>query len=266
MPQPGGMMYATARDVTERHRFERALQEKNIELANANQAKNSFLASMSHELRTPMNAIIGFTGTLLMKLPGPLNTDQEKQLQTVQSSAKHLLSLINDLLDLAKIEAGKVDLHLEPTDCKAVVEEVATTLRPQAEGKGLALRVTLPDQEMTISADHRALSQIIINLANNAIKFTERGGVHLKVSPGEANGKRIVEFSVEDTGIGIRPENQAKLFAAFTQVEGKARHTREGTGLGLHLSQKLAELLGGKITFRSEYGKGSTFTLALKEA
>jgi signal transduction histidine kinase len=231
----------------------------------ASQAKDHFLATMSHELRTPMNAIIGFTGTLLMKLPGPLNTDQEKQLQTVQSSAKHLLSLINDLLDLAKIEAGKVELKLEPTDCKAVVEEVVTTLRPQAEGKGLALQVTLPDREMTISADHRALSQIILNLANNAIKFTERGGVHLKVSPGEVNGKRMVEFSVQDTGIGIRQEDQLKLFAAFAQVDGQARQSREGTGLGLHLSQKLAELLGGKITFHSEYGKGSTFTLALKE-
>jgi PAS domain S-box-containing protein len=265
MPQPGGIMYATARDVTERHRFEKALREKNIELANANQAKDRFLATMSHELRTPMNAIIGFTGTLLMGLAGPLTTDQEKQLRTVQGSAKHLLALINDLLDLAKIEAGKVDLHLEPTNCKTVVEEVVTTLRPQAEGKGLALQVTLPDQALTISADRRALSQIIINLANNAIKFTERGSVHLKVSPGEANGKRMVEFSVEDTGIGIRPEDQLKLFAEFAQVD-QARRSREGTGLGLHLSQKLAELLGGKITFRSEYGKGSTFTLALREA
>jgi PAS domain S-box-containing protein len=266
MPQPGGMMYATARDVTERHRFERALQEKNVELANANQAKDRFLATMSHELRTPMNAIIGFTGTLLMKLPGPLNAEQNKQLSTIQSSARHLLSLINDLLDLAKIDAGKVELHLEPTDCKAVVEDVVTTLRPRAEDKGLALRVTLPDQALTISADRRALSQIIINLANNAIKFTERGSVHLKVSPGEANGRRMVEFSVEDTGIGILPEDQLKLFAAFAQVDAQARRSREGTGLGLHLSQKLAELLGGKITFRSEYGKGSTFTLALKEA
>ena len=241
------------------------LQQMNIELKNANQAKDRFLATMSHELRTPMNAIIGFTGTLLMGLPGPLTADQEKQLRTVQASAKHLLALINDLLDLAKIEAGKVDLHLEPTDCKAVVEEVATTLRPQAEDKGLALQVTLPDQALTISADRRALNQIILNLTNNAIKFTERGGVHLKLSPGEANGKRMVEFSVEDTGVGIRPEDQLKLFAAFTQVD-QARRTREGSGLGLHLSQKLAELLGGKITFRSEYGKGSTFTLALTEA
>jgi len=220
---------------------------------------------MSHELRTHMNAIIGFTGTLLMGLAGPLTADQEKQLRTVQASAKHLLALINDLLDLAKIEAGKVELKLEPTDCKAVVEEVVATLRPQAEGKGLALQVTLPDQALTIHADRRALSQIIINLANNAIKFTERGSVHLKVNPGEANGKRMVEFSVEDTGVGIRPEDQVKLFAAFAQVD-QARRSREGTGLGLHLSQKLAELLGGKITFRSEYGKGSTFTLALKEA
>jgi two-component system sensor histidine kinase/response regulator len=248
----------------ELNRSREELQLLNAKLEAANLAKDRFLATMSHELRTPMNAIIGFTGTLLMKLPGPLNAEQNKQLSTIQSSARHLLSLINDLLDLAKIEAGKVELKFETTDCKAVVEEVVTTLRPQAESKRLALQVTLPDQALTISADRRALSQIIINLANNAIKFTERGSVHLKVSPGEANGRRMVEFSVEDTGIGIRPEDQLKLFAAFTQV-GQASRGREGTGLGLHLSQKLAELLGGKITFRSEYGKGSTFTLALKE-
>ncbi len=173
--------------------------------------------------------------------------------------------MINDLLDLAKIEAGKVELHLEPTGCQTVIDEVVATLRPQAEGKGLAFRVTMPDKALTINTDRRALSQIILNLANNAIKFTERGSIHLKVSPGEADGKRTIEFRVEDTGVGIRPEDQTKLFKAFTQVDAQIRRAREGTGLGLHLSQKLAELLGGRITFQSEYGKGSTFTLALTE-
>jgi len=233
-------------------------------LADANQAKDRFLASMSHELRTPLNAIIGFTGTLLMKLPGPLNTDQEKQLRTVQTGANHLLALINDLLDLAKIESGKVELNLVPTDCKKVIEEVAASLRPQAEGKGLEFTVTVP-QGLTMRSDRRALSQIVINLTNNAIKFTERGAVRVKAEQREGNGGRALEISVEDTGIGIRPEDQKRLFGAFTQVDDSANRRYEGTGLGLHLSQKLAEALGGKIELKSEYGKGSTFTLVLQE-
>ena len=138
--EEGVLVSSSIRDVTERKRFERTLQEKNIELENANLAKDRFLASMSHELRTPLNAIIGFTGTLLMKLPGPLLPDQEKHLRTVQTSGRHLLSLINDLLDLAKIESGKVELNLEPVSCASVVEEVVTALRPAAESKGLDVR------------------------------------------------------------------------------------------------------------------------------
>jgi len=233
-------------------------------LADANQAKDRFLASMSHELRTPLNAIIGFTGTLLMKLPGPLNADQEKQLRTVQTGANHLLALINDLLDLAKIDAGKVELNLVPTECKEVIEEVAASLRPQAEGKGLEFTVTVP-QGLTVRSDRRALTQIVINLANNAIKFTERGGVRIRAERREENGSRALEISVEDTGIGIRPEDQKKLFGAFTQVDDSANRRYEGTGLGLHLSQKLAQALEGRIELKSEYGKGSTFTLVLQE-
>src|SRR5258708_27347523 len=173
-----GMHYARlVRDISERKRFERALQEKNLELENANLAKDRFLATMSHELRTPLNAIIGFTGTLLMKLPGPLNADQEKQLKTVQASGKHLLALINDLLDIAKIDAGKVELHREPTACRAVIEEAITTLRPMAEAKGLELTFSPAKDEMLVQTDRRALSQIVINLVNNAIKFTDSGGV-----------------------------------------------------------------------------------------
>ena len=233
-------------------------------LANANQAKDRFLASMSHELRTPLNAIIGFTGTLLMKLPGPLNADQEKQLRTVQTGARHLLALINDLLDLSKIEDGKVALNLVPVDCKEVIDEVAASLRPQAEAKGLEFSVAVP-QALVVRSDRRALSQIVINLANNAIKFTERGSVRIVALRREENGSRTSEISVEDTGIGIRPEGQKKLFGAFTQVDDSASRRYEGTGLGLHLSQKLAEALGGRIELKSEYGRGSTFTLVLPE-
>ena len=259
-------VFAAARDVTERKRFEQTLQEKNLELENANFAKDRFLASMSHELRTPLNAIIGFTGTLLMKLPGPLNPEQGKQLGTIQVSARHLLSLINDLLDLAKIESGKVEVHFDDVDCRSVVNEVASALGPLAEAKGLAFEVSTPKKDVVVRTDRRAFSQIVINLTNNAIKFTERGHVRIAVArtrDGDARGG--TEICVSDTGAGIRPEDKARLFHAFEQLESTSARRHEGTGLGLHLSQKLAALLGGHITFESEHGKGSTFTLVLPD-
>jgi protein-histidine pros-kinase len=261
--EEGVLVSSSIRDVTERKRFERALQEKNIELEKANLAKDLFLATMSHELRTPLNAILGFTGTLLMKLPGPLTGDQEKQLRTVQGSARQLHSLINDLLDLAKIESGKVELNLEPVDCQGVVQEVALALRPSAEAKGLEFEATVSPPDLAVRADRRALSQILLNLTSNAIKFTEKGRVRLLVGRRPEAARTLTEFSVSDTGIGILAEDQAKLFQAFTQVERPRKKRHEGTGLGLHLSRKLAELLGGRITLQSEPGKGSTFTLVL---
>jgi two-component system sensor histidine kinase/response regulator len=234
---------------------------------------------MSHELRTPLNAIIGFTGTLLMRLPGPLTADQEKQLTIVQSSARHLLSLINDLLDLAKIQSGKVELHLEPVVYQEVIGEVAANLRQLAEQKGLRFDLAVPDEPIVLQTDRRALSQIIINLTNNAIKFTEYGSVQVSLrrranDQGQIAAKEtaaplvvglssLVEFAVYDTGIGIRAEDQAGLFEAFTQA--RPAFAREGTGLGLHLSQRLAELLGGSIEFTSAFGQGSLFTLLIPE-
>lgn len=264
--EDGTLVSSAIRDITERKRFEEALQLKNIELANANQAKDRFLASMSHELRTPLNAIIGFTGTLLMKLPGPLNADQEKQLRTVQTSARHLLSLINDLLDLAKIEAGKTDLSFATIDCREVIEDVLASLLPQAQAKDLQLVSLLPDAALTINTDKRALSQIIINLVNNAIKFTARGSIRVDAKYSGDSGEKCVHVSVKDSGVGIRPEDQAKLFAAFARVNIAGQPLQEGTGLGLHLSRKLTDLLGGKITLQSEYGVGSTFTVILPAA
>ena len=258
-------VFAAARDVTERKRFEQTLQEKNVELENANLAKDRFLASMSHELRTPLNAIIGFTGTLLMRLPGPLTADQEKQLQTIQSSGRHLLSLINDLLDLAKIESGKVQLNLEPIACKAILQEVATALAPLAESKGLKFEVKLPSRDFEVRTDRRALSQILLNLATNAVKFTEKGYVRLELLQRRENGGGLTEISVQDSGVGIKPEDQAKLFQAFVQVGLSSSRRFEGTGLGLHLSQKLCGLLGGHINLRSEPGKGSTFTIVIPD-
>ena len=257
--EAGRLVMSAIRDISERKRFERALQEKNIELERASRAKDRFLATMSHELRTPLNAIIGFTGLMLMKLPGPLTAEQEKQLGLVQSSGKHLLSLINDLLDLAKIESGRVELVLEPVSCDAVLDEVVQTLKPTADSKGLWLRIEADTPCPAVRADRRALQQILINLAGNALKFTVKGGVTLALR--EAGGR--VSIAVRDTGIGISGEDRARLFHAFTQVGEPRARRAEGTGLGLHLSVKLAELMGGGIAVDSEPGRGSVFTLDL---
>jgi signal transduction histidine kinase len=242
----------------------REIAMKNLELAEASRMKSAFIANMSHELRTPLNAIIGFTGALLMKLPGPLTSEQDRQLTTIRSSARHLLSLINDILDVAKIEAGKVTLSLEQVQCQALMNEVADTLRPLAAQKGLALEVELASEPITLNTDRRALTQILINLANNAIKFTEKGQVKLSLRQRVDDGAHITEFSVADSGQGIREEDQAKLFQAFSQLDSTSTRHAEGAGLGLYLSQNLANLLGGSLFFSSDFGKGSTFTLALK--
>lgn len=243
----------------------REIALKNLELAEASRMKSAFIANMSHELRTPLNAIIGFTGALLMKLPGPLTDEQDRQLNTIRSSARHLLSLINDILDVAKIEAGKVTLSLEPVHCQQLMGEVADTLRPLAAQKGLEVFIELPEQPIVLQTDRRALAQILINLANNAIKFTEKGMVKLTLSEHKDDkGQEITEFNVIDSGSGIKADDQAKLFQAFSQLDSTSTRHAEGAGLGLYLSQNLANLLGGSLFFSSDFGKGSTFTLALK--
>jgi PAS domain S-box-containing protein len=263
--EDGVLVSSAIRDITDRKRIELALQEKNLELEKAILAKDRFLATMSHELRTPLNAIIGFTGTLLMRLPGPLTADQEDQLKTVQGSGRQLLSLINDLLDLAKIESGKVELDFEPVSCQSVIDEIAAALRPQAENKGLHFEVQILAKDIVVFTDRRALCQIIINRTNNALKLTDQGSISLQFGQRRANERTFTEISVRDSGIGIREQDREKLFMAFTQVHTPGAPRREGTGLGLHLSQKLAALLGGEIRFASEYGKGSTFTLSIAE-
>ena len=260
-----GMLVSSAiRDITERKRYERELQEKNIELEQASMAKDRFLAGMSHELRTPLNAIIGFTGTMLMKLPGPLNAEQEQQMRIIQSSARHLLSLINDILDLAKIESGKLELHEEEIYVRDIVFEVRAALQTMADQKGLRIENIIPPDRVPVRADRRALHQIILNLVNNAIKYTEKGSVRIELSQRTAaDGTRCVDVNVIDTGIGIKPDDQEKLFRAFEQVDPSNTRRYEGAGLGLYLSQKLAKMLGGDVHFTSEYGKGSMFTLTL---
>ena len=242
----------------------REIALKNLELAEASRMKSAFIANMSHELRTPLNAIIGFTGALLMKLPGPLTVDQDKQLNTIRSSARHLLSLINDILDVAKIEAGKITLAIEAVQCQALITEVADTLRPLAQQKGLALEVALAEQPVTLDTDRRALTQIMINLLNNAIKFTEHGTVRISLVQRLDGGQLLTEMSVADSGAGIKEEDQSKLFQAFSQLDSTSTRHAEGAGLGLYLCQNLANVIGGALFFHSDYGSGSTFTLALR--
>ena len=269
--EEGLYVSSAIRDVTDRKRIEQALRDKNLELENAALVKDRFLASMSHELRTPLNAIIGFTGTLLMKLPGPLNAEQEKQLRIVQTGARHLLSLINDLLDVAKLNANKLTLHMESLDCAAVVDDVAATLAPEAQRKGIAFSVHTPGRPVVLKTDRRALSQILINLVGNAVKFTPPGAsvevVLEEDAPAPPGGAlRAVRVHVRDTGPGISEREQPRLFEAFSRVETSDRRHHEGTGLGLHLSRKLAEALGGTVSLHSREGEGSTFTVEFKEA
>ncbi len=260
----GTLISSSIRDISERRRVERALHDKNLELERANQAKDRFLATMSHELRTPLNAIIGFTGVLLMKLPGPLTAEQESQLGMVEASGKHLLSLINDLLDLAKIESGKVEVQLAPLVLQPLITEVAATLRPAARAKGLLLELELPDTDVLVWTDRRSLQQVLINLTNNAIKFTDQGQVRVRLEADPDDGSGTVRVSVIDTGIGIASEDRDRLFQAFSQLgTGPARHQVEGTGLGLYLCGRLAQLLGGRIDFDSRPGQGSCFSLLL---
>jgi protein-histidine pros-kinase len=260
---PGGRLtMAALRDITDRKLIERQLREQNVELERASKAKDNFLAGMSHELRTPLNAIIGFTGTMLMKLPGPLNAEQEHQLRLVQASGKHLLSIINDLLDLAKIESGRVQIALEPVDCLRVIEEVVQSLQPLARDKGLTLRIETFDGPVTAIADRRALGQILINLVNNAIKFTDTGEVCLTLMP-DATGQGSLKITVHDTGSGIPKADLDRIFRVFERSTASAKATDEGTGLGLYISRKLADLLNGTITVSTVVGEGSTFTVSL---
>jgi PAS domain S-box-containing protein len=256
---------AAARDIAELKDAEEALRRTNAELERANLSKDRFLASMSHELRTPLNAIIGYTGTLLMGLAGDLNEEQTQQVGTVQTSGKHLLSLINDLLDLAKIESGKVDIASEAVDCAAMIEDVASSLRPSAEEKGISLVVTRPENPVRLVTDRRVVSQILLNLISNAVKFTDAGSVRVELAPGHGRNGGSWVFRVCDTGVGISTGDRDKVFGAFEQVGDSVTRRHEGTGLGLHISQRLAELVGGTISFESELGVGTTFWLDLPE-
>jgi PAS domain S-box-containing protein len=238
------------------------LEEANIRLLELDRLKSMFLASMSHELRTPLNSIIGFTGLLLMGMAGELNEEQNKQLGLVKNSAKHLLDLINDILDISKIEAEKIDLDINEFNLKDVVNEIIAEASPFVNEKDLKL-ISDVSHDINMMSDKRRVKQILMNLVSNAIKFTESGSVRVKVV---LDSNNMIEFAVMDTGIGITKKDQDKLFAPFQQLDMSSSKKYEGTGLGLYLCSKLVDILGGNIKMSSEPGKGSCFifTLPLK--
>lgn len=234
----------------------------------ADRLKSTFLATMSHELRTPLNSIIGFTGIILQGLAGPLNPEQEKQLGMVRGSARHLLELINDVLDISKIEAGQLEVRFERFNLARSIERVTATMRPLTEKKGLRLEAHVAAGIGEIHSDRRRVEQILLNLLNNATKFTERGRVVLtaEFAQNALNGQEDVsslQIRVTDTGIGIQPEHLSMLFQPFRQIDIGLSRQHEGTGLGLAICRRLATLLGGEIRVCSTPFEGSEFILTL---
>jgi len=235
------------------------IETKNHDLERADQMKSEFLANMSHELRTPLNAIIGFSELLQEQFYGPLNTEQDEYLANIRTAGEHLLGLINDILDLSKIEAGRMELDLEDLDLPHILASSITIVKEKAHTCGVHLSVDAGDTG-AVAADARKLKQIIFNLLSNAVKFTPSGGAVALTA--RADGA-MVEIAVADTGAGISAEDQPKLFREFTQVDGSLSRRHEGTGLGLALTRRLVELHGGTIGVRSAPGEGSTFTVRM---
>lgn len=237
------------------------LERLNRELELAGAAKSDFLASMSHELRTPLNSVIGFSDIMLQGMAGELNEEQHRQMEMINSSGKHLLLLINDVLDLSKVEAGRMEPEPEPFDLCGVVHEALDAVRPQAERSGLALVADGTGVSCDVVSDARMVKQILLNLLSNAIKFTETGAVSVTVVESDSS----VAIAVGDTGPGIAANDLKRIFEAFTQVRVHD-HRPDGTGLGLTVSSKLAALLGGELSVVSARGDGSTFTFTLPKA
>jgi len=235
------------------------LEAANRELGAASQHKSEFLANMSHELRTPLNAIIGFSEVLSERMFGELNEKQEEYLKDIHASGQHLLSLINDILDLSKIEAGRMELEVTDFDLPMAIDDAMTLIRERAARRSIALHTRVDERLGQVQADERKIRQVLLNLLSNAIKFTPEGG-RIEVGAKPVNG--FVEVSVSDTGVGIAPEDQEAVFEEFRQV-GTADKKVEGTGLGLALSRKFIELHGGKIWVKSQIGQGSTFTFTV---
>ena len=230
------------------------------QLAAANRHKSEFLANMSHELRTPLNAVIGFSEVLQERMFGELNDKQGEYVQDILTSGRHLLSLINDILDLSKVEAGRMELELAPFHLPTALESALSFLRERATRHGIALGLDVDERLDDFVADERKVRQVVLNLLSNAVKFTPEGGrVEVRALLEDA----FVKISVSDTGAGIAPGDQAKIFEAFSQVGTDKARKHEGTGLGLTLTQRFVELHGGEISVESTVGKGSTFAFTL---
>jgi signal transduction histidine kinase len=236
------------------------IQEKSQQLEIADQHKSAFLANMSHELRTPLNAVIGFSEMLTARYFGELTAKQAEYVNDIHGSGKHLLSLINDILDLSKIEAGRTELELAEFDLPAALDNALTLVRERAQRGGVALRLEADPQLRAFRGDERKLKQVMLNLLSNAVKFTPSGGA-VSVAAKQVNGN--AEIAVSDTGVGIAPADQEAIFEAFRQVGTDVTRKREGTGLGLALARRFVELHGGTIRVASAPGKGSTFTVTL---
>ena len=277
-------LYTVGHDVTERkHLLEElkaraeAMERNSAELAIAKEAaessdrlKSIFLATMSHELRTPLNSIIGFTGIVWQGLAGPVNAEQKKQLGMVRESARHLLALINDVLDISKIEAGELAVHYARFDLQASIIKVVDIARPLAQSKLLELHAHIAPEVREMSGDMRRVEQILLNLLSNAIKFTERGSVTLEAailddfcSDQAALPRKALSVAITDTGIGIKPEDLVRLFQPFRQLDTALSRNHEGTGLGLAICRRLAGLMGGTVVAQSQWQVGSIFTVTL---
>jgi PAS domain S-box-containing protein len=266
--QQSNLFEQLQRELTERQQAEQQLTQRNEELIRATRLKDEFLANMSHELRTPLNAILGMTEGLQEEVFGPVNERQLKALQTVERSASHLLALINDILDLAKIESGQIELECFPTAIAPLCKSSITFVKHQALKKQIQISVNLPLNLPDIVLDERRIRQVLINLLNNAVKFTPEGGsITLEVTLPQATEEKTktyyLRFAVIDTGIGISPENIKKLFQPFMQVDSALNRQYQGTGLGLALTKRIVDLHGGRVGLTSEVGVGSCFTIDL---
>jgi PAS domain S-box-containing protein len=254
-------VFAAARDVTDRRRIESTLQERNVQLEHASRMKSEFLATMSHELRTPLNSVIGFSEALKDGLIGEMSESQQDYIGDIFTSGQHLLSLINDILNFAKIEAGQLRYELERVPVAALLADLEVLVTPQVAQRGLSYRSAAGEGGLAVWADEEKTRQILLNLVTNAIKFTEPGGA---ISVSYHRADRGVRIRVTDTGRGIAPEQQARIFDPFVQVD---RHltaeSQQGVGLGLAISRDLARGMGGDLHVSSVPGEGSTFTLWL---
>jgi signal transduction histidine kinase len=235
------------------------LQWQSRELEKANRLKSEFLASMSHELRTPINALIGYASLMLDRIYGDLTARQEEGLSRIQGAAQHLLALINDILDLAKIEAGRMPLHLEDITLGDIVTEISQQIEPLVKKKSLTFTVEMPSKDLSLYTDRTKVKQILLNLLSNAVKFTHHGGIWVTISKDEED----LRFDVRDTGIGIRATDLESIWEDFRQVDQSRTREFGGTGLGLSITRKLVDTLGGHVFAESVYGKGSTFTVVL---